>query len=63
DGGTGFLVAERDVAGLAKRLIELFEDEELRMRLACAGRTKMEREFDNRALVAELEDIYDEVSG
>jgi glycosyltransferase involved in cell wall biosynthesis len=63
DGGTGFLVAERDVARLSERLVQLFQDEELRLRLASAGRSKMEREFDNRALVAELEDIYDEVSG
>ena len=36
-------------------------DEALRRRIARGARAKMEREFDNRALVAGLEDIYDEV--
>ena len=62
DGQTGFLVAERDVQHMGERLAQVLTDESLRARLAEAGRRKMEREFDNRKLVAELEDIYDEVA-
>jgi hypothetical protein len=47
---------------MAERLERLLRDEPLRARLALAGRAKMEREFDNRALVAELERIYDEAA-
>ena len=61
DGETGFLVAEHDPLALGQRLARLLGDPALRARLARAGRAKMEREFDNRAIVAQLEDIYDEV--
>lgn len=62
DGQTGYLVAERDAVHMGERLAQLLSDESLRARLAEASRRKMEREFDNRKLVAELEEIYDEVS-
>jgi glycosyltransferase involved in cell wall biosynthesis len=63
DGQTGYLVEERDVERMAQRLEQLLLDEPLRARLAGAGRAKMEREFDNRTLVAGLERIYDEAAG
>jgi colanic acid/amylovoran biosynthesis glycosyltransferase len=62
-GVTGFLVEERDAEGMAEHLARVLGDEPLRLRLAAAGRAKMEREFDNRKLVAALEDIYDELAG
>ena len=62
DGTTGYLVEERDVAHMAERLERLLLDEPLRARLAAGGRSKMEREFDNRVLVAGLERIYDEAA-
>jgi colanic acid/amylovoran biosynthesis glycosyltransferase len=61
DGVTGFLVRERDWQTMGERLVSVLTDEALRRRIAAAARAKMEREFDNRALVAGLEDIYDEV--
>jgi colanic acid/amylovoran/stewartan biosynthesis glycosyltransferase WcaL/AmsK/CpsK len=61
DGRTGYLVQERDAEHMGERLCSLLLDEPLRARLALAGREKMEREFDNRKLVAELEDIYDDM--
>ncbi|MEY4550996.1 MAG: hypothetical protein RL685_7191 [Pseudomonadota bacterium] len=60
-GQTGFLVAEHDPTAMGSHLAQLLREPELRARLAQAGRGKMEREFDNRQLVAELEDIYEEV--
>lgn len=59
DGVTGFLVDERDVDGLADRLQRLVRDQNLRAQMGCAARAKMEREFDNRAQVDELERLYD----
>jgi glycosyltransferase involved in cell wall biosynthesis len=60
-GRTGYLVAERDPTAMGDQLAQLLREPELRTALARAGRAKMEREFDNRRLVAELEDIYEEV--
>jgi glycosyltransferase involved in cell wall biosynthesis len=54
-------VPEHDHQALGERLARVLGDEALRARLARAARAKMEREFDNRAIVAQLEDIYDEV--
>lgn len=59
DGTTGFLVNERDVDGLADRLERLVRDHTLRAHMGRAARQKMEREFDNRVQVAELEQFYD----
>lgn len=60
DGVTGFLVAERDVAGLAERLRRVVRDPALRARLGAAAREKMRREYDNSARVRALEELYDE---
>jgi colanic acid/amylovoran/stewartan biosynthesis glycosyltransferase WcaL/AmsK/CpsK len=62
DEQTGYLVEERDAEHMGERLVQVLTDEPLRARLAQAGRRKMEREFDNRKLVAELEEIYDRVA-
>jgi glycosyltransferase involved in cell wall biosynthesis len=61
-GRTGFLVAERDFVGMGQCLSNLLENSALRAHMALEGRRKMEREFDNRRLVAGLEELYDEVS-
>jgi colanic acid/amylovoran biosynthesis glycosyltransferase len=61
DGVSGFLVREKDWRTMGERLMRVLTDETLRRKMALAARAKMEREFDNRALVAGLEDIYDEV--
>jgi colanic acid/amylovoran biosynthesis glycosyltransferase len=61
DGTSGFLVPERDWQAMGHRLALLLADESLRLRMAEAARAKMERDFDNRVLVAGLEEIYDEV--
>ena len=60
DGVTGFLVQERDVDALANRLGMLLDDQALRERMGAAARAKMEREYDVRKRVAELESLYDE---
>jgi colanic acid/amylovoran biosynthesis glycosyltransferase len=60
DGRSGFMVAERDVTGMAERLALLLDDPDLRRSMAAAARAKMEAEYDNRAVVAALEERYDE---
>ena len=61
DGRTGFLVAERDVAALGRRMLDLLEDPMLRQRFGAEGRTHVERHFDMRHRTAELEALYDTV--
>jgi colanic acid/amylovoran biosynthesis glycosyltransferase len=63
DGRTGFLVAERDVAGLARRLDQLLGDAPLRQRMREAGRAKMLAEYDRPLRNAALEEAYDLVLG
>jgi hypothetical protein len=43
-------------------LRRVLTDNDLRQRLASAGRQKMLREYDNRERVASLEALYDEVA-
>jgi glycosyltransferase involved in cell wall biosynthesis len=61
DGETGFLVPERHVPALTDRLLTLLDDADLRRTMGCAGREKMEREFELGQQVAELEAYYDAV--
>jgi glycosyltransferase involved in cell wall biosynthesis len=60
DGRTGFLVAERDVDGMAARLGQLADEPALRQRLGAAAREKMLAEYDVRARGRALEQFYDE---
>lgn len=61
DGITGFLVNERDVAGLSNRLSALMGDAELRRRMGLSARTMVETRFDICKQTARLESLYDQV--
>ena len=61
DGETGFLVPERDIGALAERLERFLDDASVRQAMGAAARADMERRYDIRDRVAELEDHYDEV--
>jgi glycosyltransferase involved in cell wall biosynthesis len=63
DGVTGYLVAERDPAGLADRLRQVAGDPGLWRRLGGAAREKMRREYDLDERVRSLEGLYDEARG
>jgi glycosyltransferase involved in cell wall biosynthesis len=59
DGKTGFLVPSRQSATLADRITALLEDGKLRAAMGCAGRLRVEREFQldecTRTIVEVLE--------
>lgn len=59
DGQTGFLVPERDLAGLAQRMAELLDDPARRRAMGIAGRALVERQFDIHRQTEALENLYD----
>jgi len=61
DGRTGYLVAEGDVAGLARRIIDLLDDGERWTRMAGAAREVAVVQFELGRQTRRLESIYDEV--
>lgn len=61
DGKTGYLVPERNISMLAKRLAKLSIDQNLRMQLGKTARLKMEKEYNIEHQMAELEHIYFEL--
>jgi glycosyltransferase involved in cell wall biosynthesis len=62
DAISGYLVAERDVGGLAARIADLLEDDESWDRFSAASRVVVERTFDLATQTTRLESIYDEVA-
>ncbi len=61
DHGTGLLAAERDVEGLAERLVRL-GDPELRAAMGAAGRRRVAEEFNVARTRAGLADLYRRVA-
>ncbi len=59
DGQTGFLVPERDVDALSRRLNELLDEPAARLRMRIQARGFVERQFDIRRQGETLEDFYD----
>ncbi len=58
DGRTGLLVPPRDPAALARAILRLVEDSELRSRTARAGRELVEGRFSTRAKLDATEALY-----
>jgi glycosyltransferase involved in cell wall biosynthesis len=61
DGVTGYLTAERDVAGLTEALAKLATDPARRLAIGEAARDKMQREYSLTAHRARLEQVYGSV--
>ena len=57
---TGFLLPERDVAGLAEKLIFLIENPDVCASMGRRGRQHVEAEFDLRKLNRDLAGIYEQ---
>jgi colanic acid/amylovoran biosynthesis glycosyltransferase len=62
DGVAGFLVAERDAAGLAAAGRRLLADESLRLACGAAARASVLERFERRAQTRVLEACYDEAA-
>jgi colanic acid/amylovoran/stewartan biosynthesis glycosyltransferase WcaL/AmsK/CpsK len=58
DGGSGFLVRERDVEGLADRLLYLIEHPEVCRTMGARGRQHVEEQFDLPKLNQDLVALY-----
>ena len=56
---SGFLLPERDVAGLARKLISLIDNPDVCARMGRCGREHVEAEFDLRKLNRDLGGIYE----
>ena len=56
---TGFLTQEKDGESLAKYILTLFENVELREKFSTLGRRRIETEFNLKLNAAKLEEIYD----
>jgi glycosyltransferase involved in cell wall biosynthesis len=61
EGKSGFLVDERDVEGMAERMVRLGGDPELRRRMGAAGRANVKANFELEKQNAKLEDLLLEV--
>jgi len=61
EGGTGFLVDERDVTAMARRLGELFDDPRRAAQLGRAGRRRIETHFSIDDRIAQLWSIIERV--
>jgi colanic acid/amylovoran biosynthesis glycosyltransferase len=58
DGESGFLIPERDVEALSRRLAEIIASPDLRHRLGRGARSLVERNFDSECQTDRLEQFY-----
>jgi len=61
DGVTGFLVPERDVDAMARKMLALATDAKLRSQMGAAGRAYVVENCDLEKQNASLEGLYDEI--
>lgn len=63
EGGTGTLVEPRDHAAMAREIVRLLRDAELRRRMGEAGRARVAERFTVERMVAETAAVYARVAG
>lgn len=61
DGQTGYLVPDRDIGELDRRVMQLLQDTKCRLDMGRAGRRLAEKAFDIKAIQAQYWDIYRKV--
>jgi len=61
DGVTGFLFSPDEPALFAQKCIELIKEPEIRKQMGELGRKTVIREFDLNLMVAQIQDLYDEL--
>jgi glycosyltransferase involved in cell wall biosynthesis len=62
DGETGFLVEPGDEAGLARHVIDLLRDPDLRTRMGSSGRGRAERLFSAQVTAERFMEVLDKIS-
>jgi glycosyltransferase involved in cell wall biosynthesis len=63
DGGTGFLVPPHDAPAMARRIVQLLKDAELRRRMGDAGLERARRLFTVERMVRETMAVYERLAG
>lgn len=63
EGETGFLVAARDPAALAQRVIGLLDDPELARQMGARGRLRQQDAFSQKAMVGAVTNLYERLLG
>jgi glycosyltransferase involved in cell wall biosynthesis len=61
DGQTGFVLPQGDVHGLAQALIDLIDNDYLRLCMGQAGRQRVERQFSFAQRLQRIEALYESV--
>ena len=61
DGKTGFLVPPRDSDALAKQIVEVLKNHQLRVMLGKAARRKAEEQFDQRLITEQQLSVYKKI--
>jgi glycosyltransferase involved in cell wall biosynthesis len=62
DGLTGILLPPKEVKGLAEAILKLLGDGALRERLTRAGRDRVRDRFDEKKMVRQIEEVYEELT-
>jgi len=60
DGVTGLLVDPGEHELMAKYMLKLLVDEELRQRIIATARRRVSTEFNNRELIQKLAEVFEE---
>ena len=63
NGCTGYVLPQGDHAGLARALITLAENDQLRLRLSQSGRERVKRDFSFASRMARIESLYERILG
>jgi len=61
DGKTGILIPPGDSTALAKAMITLLENGDLRIMMGKAGRSKIDAKFSAETMVSQIKDVYEEL--
>ena len=62
DGISGYVVPHEDVAQMARRMVELAADDDLRRKMGQAGRERVEREYSFQSLGEHMLKLYEKMS-
>ncbi len=61
DGGTGFLVPQRDLPSAVERMVRLYDDSNLRREISQAAQGRIQRQFHVSAYCVRLKEMYERI--